>query len=150
MVNMSWWHMGDPIFTIPLKEDSPVTFANKIASVVETDYEKITSPSLKFSTLYALVNSKLKINSVMLELLVYASTVYDRANHDYSLGRNSPNPRTERKMEIFAGRSMSQLYVFEKQLRELYENNGKAFLTKNRTNHSFDSFFDPTNVLADK
>lgn len=150
MINMTHWNMNNPIFMIPLKEDSPIRFANKIASVVETDYEKITSPSLKYDMLYSLVNSKLKINTVILELLIYASSVYDRDKGDYTLGRNSPNPKTAKQMQIFGGRSMSQLYVFEGQLRELFENNGRAFLTKNRSGHPMDIAFDPNGVLARK
>lgn len=147
MINMAQWNISNPIFTIPLKEDSPIKFANKIASVVETDYEKITSPSLKYDMLYSLVNSKLKINTVVLELLIYASTAYDRDKGDFSLGRNSPNAKTAKQMQVFGGRSMSQLYVFEGQIRAVFEDNGHSFSNTYRSSYPFDIAFDPNGAL---
>jgi hypothetical protein len=150
MVSMDGWPKASPVFMLPLKEDSPVKFANSIATIVEAGDAKVVSPLLRFELLYDLAAAKLKLNSVIIELLIYATTSYNSAKGDYSLGRNSATSKHTRQMGIFGGRSMSQLYSFEGQMREIYENNGRTFVPDNRIDHPLDLLFDPVNVLANK
>lgn len=148
VINMAKWKKDQPVFVVPLKEDSLIKFVNKLTSIIETDYDKITNPNAKLELLYNHVNSKLKINLVILEVLIYASTVYDRANKDYSLGRNSPNPKTGKQTQVFSGRSLGQLYVFQDQFKEMFDSNAHPFKIDGRIDHPMDIFFSPREITT--
>lgn len=147
VIPMDTYNKALPIFTNPLKETNILTFVSKVASLVETNKDKITDPVEKLGALMNVVSERFKCNLSVLEVLIYAGTAYNDAGQDYSLARNSPNPRTAGRTEIFRYRDFGGLAVFEKQPRELFEHPAIAFGKGiRRQEHPMNVFFTPQAV----
>ena len=130
-----------PIFYNPLKETNIISFVNKIASVIETNKDKVFDPYEKFMTLFNSVIEQFNCNMSVIEVIVYATTTYNAFNNNYRLGRNSVHPRVENKTLLFRHRSISQLLVYEEQQKEILNHAPVIFSNVNRMGHPMDALF---------
>lgn len=138
----------NPVFNNPLKEANIISFVNKIARTIEVNKDKTDNPYDKLNTLFMHVIDKFKCNISVLEILVYATTTYNKPNNNYKLGRNAVIPYCDSKTNLFKHRSMSQLLVFEEQTKELINDASVAFSNINRQNHPMDVLFTPQSIVS--
>lgn len=150
VIDLGKWNPEEPIFNMPLKEKSMLNFVNKIASIIETEKDKIKDPYEKLDILFTECNNKFNINLTLLQVLIYATTTYNEENNDYSLARGSLRAQTTSRNTVMKSRSLSQFYAFEKQINDIFLGDGSIFNPRYRQDHPFDVFFDPNGVLTNK
>lgn len=136
-----------PIFNNPLKEANIVAFAKRIASVIETDKDKIADPQEKLHLLLDTVAERFKMNYSILEVLVYATTAFNPLNGNYKLGRNSSSVVTEKSTELFRHRDFAALGVYQGQNAEIYKHSIYAFSNVKKQNHPMAVFFAPQQAI---
>lgn len=136
-----------PIFNNPLKEANILNFVNRIASVVETNKDKITDPFEKLGLLFDITQEKFKCNLFILEILIYATTTFNALNNNYRLGRNSGVTSTEGNVALFRNRDFAALAAFEDQMTELKSHPITAFSNIHKQNHPMSVFFTPHEVM---
>lgn len=136
-----------PIFSNPLKETNIISFVNKIASMIETNKDKVSDPYEKLYTIFTTVIEQFKCNISVIEVIVYATTTYNAFNGNYRLGRMSMHPRSENKTLLFRNRSVSQLLCFEEQSKELLNSPVVMFSNINRSSHPMDVLFTPQDIV---
>ena len=136
-----------PIFHNPLKETNIISFVNKIASIIETNKDKVTNPYEKLNMVFNLVIEQFKCNMSVIETIIYATTTYNAFNNNYRLGRDSQHPYCESKLLLFRNRSISQLLAYEEQSKEIISNAPVIFSNVNRMNHPMDVLFKPEAIV---
>lgn len=139
-----------PIFTMPLKENNMINIVTKLASIIETNYEKVNDPYDKLTALYTHVSKQFSVNLTVLEALIYATTVYNAQQDDYSLGRNSVNKTTESLVNLSRYRSMTLLFSTKNQEGVIFDSNLATFQHTNVIDHPMDVFFTPHQVVKNK
>lgn len=147
IIPLSKWNKSQPIFNMPVKEDNMITFVNSLATIIETDYKRIKDPYIKLDTLFTQATKKIKINLTVLQVIIYATTVYNRLKNDYSLSRGSMTPTVEKASNIHNLRSLSQLFAMQKQIKPIFQENGQIFNPLYREDHPMDVMFDPQAVI---
>ena len=136
-----------PIFSNPLKETNIISFVNKIASMIETNKDKVSDPFEKLDTIFNTVIEQFKCNFTVIEVIVYATTTKNAFNNDYRLGRSPTFDKSETKVLLFRHRSASALLVYEDQISELIKQPVTTFSYKHRTKHPMDVLFVGSEVL---
>lgn len=135
-----------PIFNNPLKEANIINFVNRIASIVETNKDKVTDPLEKLGLLFDITQEKFKCNLFILEILIYATTTFNALNNNYRLGRNSGITATEGNVVLFRNRDFAALASFQEQMTELKSHPVTAFSNIHKQNHPMSVFFTPHDV----
>lgn len=136
-----------PIFNNPLKETNIISFVNKIASMIETNKDKVSNPYEKLLSIFNTVIDQVRCNISVIEVIVYATTTYNAFNGNYRHGRNSVHPRSEGKTILFRHRSISQLLIFEETMSEILKNPTIIFSNKYRQAHPADVLFTPSSIV---
>lgn len=147
VVPMDNFNKNYPIFNNPIKEVNIISFLNRVASMIETTKDKITDPLDKFISIVSSITEQIDCNMSVVEVVVYAITTFDAKNNDYRLGRNSPSPKTEGKTLLFRNRSISQLLIFEDQMKELLGQAPIIFSNVHRSDHPADILFSPQSFV---
>jgi effector-binding domain-containing protein len=147
IVPLNRFNVALPIFTMPVKENNMINFITRMASILQTNYDKVTDPYDKLTALYTHMSKQFSVSLTVLETLVYATTTYNAQQNDLSLGRNSVNKTTESLFNLSKGRSMSLLFSTENQESAIFDSNMAVFNNKNVIDHPMDVFFDPHEVL---
>lgn len=131
-----------PVFSNTLKETNVVSFVNRIASMIETNSNaKETNPYDKLFNLFTTAIEMLNVNLSIFEVIIYATTTYNSFDNDFRHGRNSQHPKCESKTILFRNRSMSQLLIFEDQIKSIVNEPVTIFSNKKRQNHPMDALF---------
>lgn len=148
VIPMQGYDWSKPILMVPKRTYDTSDFAEQIRSIVESkkdDIKKKGSEARTYdnvlNTLYRHVVTRMSINIVNLEILLYAFTIRDRDNHDYSLSKTYTRSEFGVKSEIFYNRSASAVLVFERQRDVL--NDPKNYVNHNVMDHPFDALFLP-------
>jgi len=147
IIPLNKYNKEHKIFNMPLKENNVINFVTKLASIINTNYEKITNPYEKLDILYLHVNKQFTINLSILEVLIYATTVYNVTQGNYRLGRNSLYTTTESITNINKNRSISMLFSTQDQENAIFKSNLITFDNFNNVSHPMDIYFDPVGVL---
>jgi hypothetical protein len=135
------------VFYNPLKETNIISFVNRVASMVETNKDKITDPYDKYITLFNTVIEQFKCNMSVIEVIVYATTAYNPYTNNFKLGRNSEHTQIANKSSIFRHRSLSGLLCYEDQSKELLTHSKELFSNVNRLDHPMDALFCPSAIV---
>jgi len=151
--DVSKWKLVSPILSLPEVEYSFVALSGEIKKIFKSvriltgGVSKDTYDSM-LSKLFTLVNSKLSINLAILEVIVYAFTVYDLPNGDYSLGRFSKRSDVVGLLDLITSRSLGAAYGYEYTTALI--TNPSSFFGEHRVNHPLDVLITPNEVIADK
>ena len=137
----------NPIFDNPLKETNIIAFVNKIASIIEATNARRSTLQEHFYNLTDTIFDQLSCNLSILEIIVYATTSYNAEEGNYRLGRGSPNIKQTNKSFLFRNRSISQLFVYETQIKELLLHSTSVFSNNNRSSHPMDVLFCPQDIV---
>ena len=145
VINMSGYNKEQPLFYNPIKETSIIEFVNKTSNMIEN--QDMDDPYEKLSTLFNMVTEQFKFNLAVLEVIVYSTTLTNKYNYDYRLGRNSIHRSVGSRSNLFRHRSLSGLLVFEEQLKEILNRPNIVFSNINRPNHPMDVLFHPEKIV---
>lgn len=148
VISMDRFNKELPVFNNPLKETNIINFVNRIASIIETNKDKITDPYEKLDLLMTTVHEKFKCNLFILQVIIYATTAFNPQNNNYRLGRNSPVKACETKYNLFRHRSFSGLAVYQEQMEELISRPATTFVPGNREPHPMSVFIAPQFVVS--
>lgn len=150
VIDLSTFDKTQPIFFSPLKEKNIITFVSRLATIIETSNDKQVDPYQKLDLAFNHVIDQFKCNISIIEIIVYATTTQNVFENDYRLGRNSVHPKTEPVNIISKSRSLSQLFVYEDQVKAMYKSGFNIFNTQNRQKHLFDVLFIPHELMLNK
>ena len=147
--DMDEWNFSLPILRLPEMEHNFSDHSNQMAQIIESSMANISerskpdSPDSTLEDLFILVNSKLKVNMVCLEVIIYASMVNDIG--EQGLNRGSPVRALGVSRNIIAGRSLSNGLAYQEQDTLII--NSESFIKGNRPDSVLDVNIDPKNVL---
>lgn len=147
VISMDRFNKELPIFNNPLKETNIINFVNRIASIIETNKDKVLDPYEKLDLLMNTVNEKFKCNLFILQVIIYATTAFNPMGGNYRLGRNSPTKQCEGRTNLFRHRSFSGLAVFQEQMEEIISRPTTTFVPGNREPHPMSVFIAPQFVV---
>ena len=152
VINMDKWDYKKPLFNIPEIEFDYLTLIGmirqelKYMSTDELGIGCITT-ELLLQTLFSIINTKLDYNLALLAVIVYAFTIKDPINNDYSLARNVDDPLVGSLSTILSNRSLGGLYPWQEVIDNVLS---ATSFTPNKFDHPMDVFFAPQQVLNKK
>jgi hypothetical protein len=156
IVSLAKFNKEYPVFHNPLKETNIVSFVDSMASAIEgidpvksggTKKDKGEDPKEKLVRLFNMILDRNKCNLSILEVIVYATTAFNLYSNNYRHARNSMHGLSVPKSTIFRHRSISQLFVFEEQIKEIIAHPNVAFSSVNRQRHPMDVLFAPQETI---
>lgn len=156
IISLAKFNKDYPIFHNPLKETNILSFVSNIESLVEnidpvktggTKKDQGENPYGKLVNIFTTVLDRIKCNLTILEVIVYATTAFNMYNSNYRQARNSHVPMSVPKSVLFRHRSMSQLFVFEDQMKEITAHPNISFNPLNRQRHPVDVLFAPQETI---
>lgn len=149
VVEMTNWDCGLPLFITPNKEESFVDLGAAVDSLVRSNQKMIHkrlvsgSPSLLLKELFDLINGKLRINIVCLEIIVYSLMV--ESTTSYAMGRNAKDPVLGTGELITKYRSLGPALAYENQHNTLTD--PISFFKGKRPDNPMDVFLAPQEVM---
>lgn len=152
--NFEYWDFSKPILSVPQKEYSYGRYASEISSIIESRLKDITdrinpeSPKHTLMELFDLVNSKLSVNIVCLEIIMYSIMCADVVNGKFGLARNHKSAGLGVRELIIYNRSLSTAYAYER-LGLKVMNRPSTFFKNDRDDSIYDVFFDPDAVVKE-
>lgn len=147
VVPLANWDISKPLFINQLKETNIVSFVNRFASLIEVTRNNRLTLEEHFQLVMDTVHDQFPCNLTVLMVVVYATTTYNAEGGNYRLGRNSPNARQENNTLLFRNRSISQMLVYESQIKEIIKHAPIIFSNNYRSDHPLDVLFTPQNVV---
>lgn len=147
--DMSKWDFNLPVLRLPEVEHNYSEHSSQMAQMIESSMKNIDerskpdSPDSTLEDLFMLVNSKLNVPMVCLEITIYASMVNNIG--EQGLNRGSPVRALGVSRNIIAGRSLSNGYAFQEQDTLII--NSQSFIKGNRPDSVLDVNIDPKNVM---
>ena len=161
VINLNNWDSADAILTMPELEYNFLALANQIKSAFKymatiKNGTALETPESLLQNVFHIVNTKLDVNLAILEVIVYAFTVYDVVDEDgrginlnksYSLGRNVNDQRLMRIEDIITNRSLGAGYAWEKVVNNILS--PKSFYGKNAVSHPLDVVITPNEVIKE-
>lgn len=161
VINLNNWDSAEAILTMPELEYNFLALANQIKSAFKymatiKNGTALESPESLLQNIFHIVNTKLDVNLAILEVIVYAFTVYDVVDEDgkginlnksYSLGRNVNDQRLMRIEDIITNRSLGAGYAWEKVVNNILS--PKSFYGKNAVSHPLDVVITPNEVIKE-
>ena len=141
LIPLDGFNKSKPLFTNPLRETNMITFVDRTTDLIEKMVDKVTDPYERLYMLFTHVISQFKCNLSALQVLIYATTSYNKYNDDYRLARNSDHSECAEAVKIFRHRSIPQLLVYQNQIAELTNYPDIMFSKKNRCSHPMDVLF---------
>lgn len=161
VINLNNWDSAEAILTMPELEYNFLALANQIKSAFKymatiKNGTALETPESLLQNVFHIVNTKLDVNLAILEVIVYAFTVYDVVDEDgkginlnksYSLGRNVNDQRLMRIEDIITNRSLGAGYAWEKVVNNILS--PKSFYGKNAVSHPLDVVITPNEVIKE-
>jgi len=147
VIDLTGWTTTIPIISMPEVEYSYLELVKSTKAMYKNSDTNRETPEALLQKTFDLVNSRLNINSALLEVLAYAFSVVSIEDNDYSLGRHLPDgttPQVSRIKDITTGRSLAGAYGWEEVLTTI---KSPLSFRKNTSGHPLDVLIDPTNVL---
>lgn len=148
LFDLADWDYNLPILTLPNMEYSYSDHSHQIAKIIESNMQNIAerstphSPAATLYELFNLVNIKLNVNIVALEIIIYGSMIESSTSHN--LARNSPEAVLGVSGNIMKSRSMSTFYAYQRQSRVVLS--PASFYPTNRPDSPTDVFIKPYEV----
>lgn len=148
--DMEGWNYKDPIIGMPNREESYVDLANQASVLVESSFREIAkrheraAPAILVMELFDLINSKLKVNILSFEIMVYALMVESKSS--FALSRGSSEAVLGVAEALTRYRSLGAGLAFENQGELLTE--PISFFKGKRPDSPLDVFFAPQQVVA--
>lgn len=152
VINMDKWDYKKPLINMPEIEFdflTLITMFRKELKYMDTDelgIGRVTVEGL-LQTTFNIVNYKLDYNLALLAVIIYAFTIKDPHNGDYSLARNVDEPLVGDLSTIISNRSLGGLYPWEEVVNNILS---ATSFNSNRFDHPLDVFFAPQQVLSRK
>ncbi len=149
--DMADWDYDKPLFKLPDMEYSYSKHSKAVSDIIESkmsnlaDRIKPESPTLTLFELFDLVNSKIKVNLSLLEVIIYSMMCRDIHEKDYRLGRGNVSNTLGVSKDIMSNRSLSVAYAYQGQADII--KNPKSFFPEGRSDSIFDVFICPAEVL---
>ncbi len=143
------WDFKLSIFTLPAVEYSYSDHSNKIGSLIESTLKHIkrrctdNASEALIAELFTIVNSKIKVNLSLLEVIVYAISIPDFDN--YYLARGNDSTKLGIGTNIIKNRSLGVAYTnitIDKTIRS-----PRSFFKENRPDSILDVYIDAKNYL---
>lgn len=150
VIDLSKFDFTKPIFRIPDVEYSYADHSHQIAQVIESSMKNIAdrvnphSPVNTLQELFMLTNSKLHVNLVALEVIIYANMIKDKDSVD--MARGSSAPVLGVSDNLLFNRSLGIAIGYERQSQRLLD--PKSFVIGDRPDSIFDVLIDPAGVLS--
>lgn len=148
IVPLDDWDKSKPIFVSPLKEANLLNFVNQISAIIEKQGEKIYDPYEKLMRVFNLVHEKFKVNFAVLQVLVYATTTFNKPAGNYRLGRNSQYPYSEKATNLINYRDFPTFAAYERQMGPLLEEPMNIFGKGYRQPHPIGVCFSPQDYVG--
>ena len=151
--DMSEW--GDGVFLELI--DAQYSYADhrsKISQIIERavnnlgDSDKELTPEYVTTELFDLVNSKLNVHISMLEIIMYAASIYSAEERNHDLSRGSDKVEVVNTAYTIRKRSLSAALGYEDVLKTLFD--PTTYYPDNKPNHPMDCFFMPQEVYEDE
>lgn len=152
LFNLKDWDFEQAIMYMPAMEYSYSDHSDQIALAIESrveDIKKRSRPNSRVATLqelHSLVNSKLNVNLVCLEAIIYTASIPNQFDHDMSRGYD--NPILGVANSINRNRSLGTAYAFQDHLKTI--TSPESFFKLNRPSSIFDVFVAPREVVAEE
>lgn len=150
VLDLSKFDFSKPIFRIPDMEYSYADHSHQIAQVIESSMKNIAdrinphSPVNTLQELFMLTNSKLHVNLVALEVIIYANMIKDKDSVD--MARGAVAPVLGVSDNLLFNRSLGVAFGYERQSQRLLD--PKSFVKGDRPDSIFDVLIDPAGVLS--
>lgn len=147
IVPLDGYDWQEPILTMPKRSYDTSDFATQIRSIVESkkgDLKKGKDQRTydnALNTLYRHMTSRMAMNIVNLEVLLYAFTIRTREGNDFSLSKPYTDQALGVKTEVFQHRSLSAVMVFQGQKDVMHSS--WTYTHPNVMDHPFDALFLP-------
>lgn len=149
VIDMSDWDYDEPILVLPNREESFVDLADEVKEMILSSqklYKKRieeNAPKVLLQELFDVINSKLRINILSFETLVYGLMV--ASGTDYSMGRNSENPALGIVNTLILHRSLGAAFAFQDHDQAIFD---PMYLYQGtRPDSPMDSFICPKEVV---
>ena len=148
--DMAAWDYADPILVMMNKEESFVDLANQADKLVQSSQKLIknrhveNAPDVLLAELFDLVNSKLRVNILAFEMVIYPLMV--KSTTSYEMARRIDNPVLGVAELLTKFRSMGAALAYEDQHEALA--NPANFFQGRRPDSPMDVFMTPHEVVA--
>lgn len=134
MVDLADWDFSLPVFRLPLKHRSMLEFKTEVEQFIKAAHTKTATSPLRrcgkptdpadFGSVLAqfhdIVGTKLSVNIVHLEVLLYSTMIRSKANNDYRL----PKPRHKAEFapytELMRMRSLAPAMAYQAQVETIH------------------------------
>lgn len=146
-----WDYKNDPILVLQSKEESFVDLADEVKTMIQSSQKHHkkrlieNAPAILLQELFDVVNSKLNINILSMETIIYGLMVHSDVN--YALGRTSDNPVLGLGDALTIHRSLGSAMAFQNHedalLEPMYHFKGY------RPDSLMDIFLKPKEVIED-
>ena len=149
--DMASWDFQDPILVMPNKEESYPDLSNHVAVTVLSSQKNLkkrhapNAPEILLQEVFDLVNTKLNVNILSFEVIVYGFMV--KSISDYSLGRNAAEPVLGVGEILTKYRSLGPAMTYEDQHLTLKQ--PISFFKGKRPDSPLDVFLCPREVVED-
>lgn len=139
------WDFDEPILELPDAEYNYADHAHQIALVIESNVKNSGSrqPVPTLQELFKLTNSKLNVNLVCLEVIMYACMIPYKGSVE--MGRDAVSPVLGSADYLLYGRSASSAYAYEKQASFIM--NPQSFFLLGRPDSPMDVAVAPKEVI---
>lgn len=155
-VDLTEWNSDAPIISVPQVEFSFVDLLRQLQNIFKhgskdgkgkaSDVKLTKEAFLQF--VFDIVNKKLDVNIALIEIIIYAFTVVDRANRDFRLGRGVENPDIVRIKDVMPNNSLGGAYAWESVKKIMLS--PTSFNSNNNIDHIMDVMIRPQDVLKSK
>lgn len=143
LVDLREWDFTQPFFEVPLKQISTLDFMHDVDSFIKggttrglVSLTSFKSPSAALMAFHDLVSTKLPINIIYLQILMYGHMVESVANEDYDLPKHRLDGEFARYTDIMFRRSMAALLAY--QFQSMGIEREEAYLYEQRPPHPMD------------
>lgn len=149
MIDMSGWDYRLPAFVMQNKEESYVDLANQVNVMVQSSQKNLqkrqtkAAATLLLQELFDLVNSKLRVNILPFEIIIYTLMVESKSSYAMSRGFSDPVLGVSELLTKY--RSLGAAMAFEDQAETITD--PANFYQGRRPDSPLDVFFAPNEVV---
>lgn len=149
VIDLSHWNTDKPMFVMPNKEESFVDMAEAVDKLVRSNQKLLDkrlnkdAPAILLHDLFEILNSKLRVNILALEIVVYSVMV--ESSTSYALSRNAKEPVLGLGNYLTYYRSMGPALAYENMDATLTD--PINFFAGRRPDSPMDIFLTPKEVL---
>lgn len=146
LVSLENWDPSKPIFRLPDKHRNMLEFKDSIEKFVKAthDYERrlkhqVTNEEISqvLQDFHMLISSKLNINIVHLEMVLYSTMIQSSSEIRYGLPKPGQPCEFGRFSDILPNRSLAPLFAHQEQKRQLFNINSYLVTERHPTNMDF-------------